>query len=164
MTLLSEALAQRKQALSDINTLSARLQGAAIRYDDDKDSYEDSSTLLKSLRDAIGDFETLSVRINKTNNATKLNFDGREFSIMEAVAYREALLLVAKHHRSLADHVLEQVQGRSRYGRTRTKDDIKQVATVDVTEIRRVADETSETVRRLDIALQQKNWTTEIVD
>ena len=164
MTLLSEALAQRKQALSDINTLSARLQGAAIRYDDDSGSpLDDSEVLIEGLQRAIKDFQSISIRINKTNNVTVLNFDGGAATIMEAIALRESLLLTAKHHRALADHVMEQVQGRSRYGRTRTKDDIKQVATIDIAAVRQIADTASETVRRLDIALQQKNWTTELV-
>ena len=46
----------------------------------------------------------------------------------------------------------------------RSKDDVRKVAVIDLGGERRLADELSERVRRLDIALQQKNWTTELVD
>ena len=45
-----------------------------------------------------------------------------------------------------------------------TKDDIRELAAIDVAVERRIADGLSESVRRLDMALQQKNWTTELVE
>lgn len=164
MTLLAEALAERKQALNDISQLSTRAEEASVKFEDDKDT-DEAQRNLDSMNEAIERFERLSVQINKTNNVAEVAFEGRTMSIMEAVAHREALLFTAKHLRSLADHLSEEVRGRSRYGisTSRSKDDIKKVATVDAVEIRKKADEASQTVRRLDIAIQQVNWSTDLV-
>jgi predicted RNase H-like nuclease (RuvC/YqgF family) len=163
MTLLSEALAERKQLLTDIRDLSDRWKNASVRYEDDEAKDENPDDLEDKLSDKITDFRKLSVRINQTNNATTVTFDGDTMSVMEAVAYRESLLLRAKAYRATADHAQTIVRGRSRYGATRTKDDIRQIAATDIVAIRKTADDLSETVRRLDSALQQKNWTTELV-
>lgn len=162
--LLAEGLAARKQALVSIKDLSARWQTAAVRYEDAVAESEDPASLQEQLDTAIDDFRVLSERINRTNNATTITFDGQSLTIMEAVALRELLLLRAKHYRATADAVVETLSGSSRYYGKRTKDDIKQVAAIDIAEVRNVADRASKRVRELDIVLQQKNWTTDLLD
>jgi hypothetical protein len=49
------------------------------------------------------------------------------------------------------------------FGSRRSKDDIREVAVIDVATERRIADGLSETVRRLDVALQRQDWTTELL-
>jgi flagellar basal body rod protein FlgG len=49
-------------------------------------------------------------------------------------------------------------------GGRRAKDELREVPNVDLTEQRRTAGRLSETVRRLDMAMQQRNWTTDIGD
>jgi hypothetical protein len=49
-------------------------------------------------------------------------------------------------------------------GNRRTKDDLRELPTVELRAERRAADQLSEAVRRLDLALQQRNWTTELVE
>lgn len=167
--LLAEALAARKDALKEIDGLRERLTAAAVRYEDQDTLLEDPGELVDRLGERLDSLESLSVRINRTNNATSLAFDGRDLTIMEAIALRERLTLEAKARRAVVEAV-EQATGRGSRGRRgwldarRSKDDIRELATVEVTAERRVADELSETVRRLDIALQQRNWTTELVD
>ena len=167
--LLAEALAARKDAIMEIDSLRDRLAAAALRYEDDQAPGEQPADLVGGLTTALDRFERLSVRINDTNNRTNLSFDGRKLSIMEAIALRERLTLEAKARRK-AIEVVEEATGLSRgRGRgflvsRRTKDELREVPTIDVRAERRASDELSERVRRLDLALQQRNWTTELIE
>lgn len=168
--LLAEALAARKDALKEIEDLRERIATAAVRYEDQDTPVESPAGLVSKLADRLDTLESLSVRINRTNNATRLAFDTRELSLMEAIAFRERLTLEAKAHRAAVDAVetaLGSASGgrrRALFGSRRTKDDIREIATIDLAAERSVADGLSETVRRLDLALQQRNWTTELLE
>jgi hypothetical protein len=64
---------------------------------------------------------------------------------------------------------LEQATGSGKAGRgwlggRRSKDEVRELPTVDVRAERRAADDLSETIRRLDLMLQQRNWTTELLE
>lgn len=163
--LLAEALAARKDVTKEIESLAARLKAASVRYEDEATSGEDPARVLGQLGQALDRLEDLSVRINRSNNNTKLNFEDRELSVMEAIALRERLLLEAKARRG-AVTTIEEATGSGRAARwpsaRRAKDDLREIPTVDLREERRAADELSEKVRRLDLAVQQRNWTTEL--
>ncbi len=167
--LLAEALAARKDALKEVDALRERLAAAAVRYEDQETPVEDPGELVVRLEERLDAFESMSVRINRTNNATLLAFDGRDLTIMEAIALRERLTLEARARHGVVE-ALEQATGRGSRNRRgwldarRTKDDVREISTVDIATERRAADGLSETVRRLDIALQQRNWTTDLVD
>lgn len=169
--LLAEALAAKKDALTEVSDLRERLAAAAVRYEDQDAATEDPAELVAKLTDALDRVESLTVRINASNNAARLEFDGRELSIMEAVALRDRLTLEAKARRAVVDAIDEALETKRRprgdfyavSGR-RSKDDIRRVVTVDYKAARRAADDVSERVRRLDIALQQQNWTVELID
>ena len=169
--LLAEALAAKKDALTEVSDLRERLAAAAVRYEDQDAATEDPAELVAKLTDALDRVQSLTVRINTSNNAAHLVFDGRELSIMEAVALRDRLTLEAKARRAVVDAIDEALETKRRprgdfyavSGR-RSKDDIRRVVTVDYKAARRAADDVSERVRRLDIALQQQNWTVELID
>jgi hypothetical protein len=168
--LLAEALAARKDAITRIDDLRGRLTSAALRYEDQERAGDDPADVVARLGATLDRFESLTVRINRTNNATRLTFDERDLSLMEAIALRERLVLEAKARRGAVEAV-EAATGaggtsRSRgwLGTRRTKDDVREVPTVDLAAERRAADRLSEAVRRLDLALQQRNWTTELLE
>jgi len=171
--LLAEALAAKKDALTEATSLRERLAAAAVRYEDQDAATEDPAELGAKLDDALDRLESLTVRINRTNNAARLAFDGRELSIMEAVALRDRLTLEAKIRRTVVEAIEEGLETKpgskapAYYGQQqarRSKDDVRKVVTIDFKEARAAADSLSERVRRLDIALQQQNWTVELVD
>lgn len=169
--LLAEALAAKKDALKEVEDLRGRLAAAAVRYEDQDAATEDPTDLVAKLDDALDRAESLTVRINKTNNQAQLTFDGRTLSIMEAVALRDRLTLEARARRSVVDSIEEGLEtkpsGRSAgyYQQARrSKDDVRKVIVVDYKAERSAADNLSERVRRLDVALQQLNWTTELID
>ena len=167
--LLAEALAARKDTLAEINALRERLAAAVRRYEDEEQPADDPVEVVTALTIALDRYESIVVRINRTNNVTRLAFDGRDMTIMEAIALRERLTMEAKARRGAVDAV-EEATGSGKSGRARvwlggrrSKDDIRQLPTVELRLERRTADALSEAVRRLDIALQQRNWTTELI-
>lgn len=169
--LLAEALAARKDTLKQIEDLRERIAASALHYEDQDRPTESHAELIGELGERLDTLESLSVRINGTNNATRVRFDTRDLSIMEAIALRERLTLEARARRGAVEAVDAATgPGSGRRGRAwlgsarRTKDDIREVAAIDVSAERRVADGLSEAVRRLDLALQQKNWTTEVLE
>ena len=166
--LLAEALAARKDAVIEIEALRDRLAAAVVRYEDQAEPTEPPGEVLAELAARLDRFESLSVRINRTNNATRLAFDERELSVMEAIALRERLTIEAKPRRKAVealDHAIGSGKaGRGWLGGRRTKDDVRELPTVDVRVERRAADAVSERIRRLDMSLQQRNWTTELLE
>jgi hypothetical protein len=171
--LLAEALAAKKDALKEVDDLRERLAAAAVRYEDQDAATEDPADLVAKLDDALDRMESLTVRINRTNNETRLGFDGRELSIMEAVALRDRLTLEARIRRGVVEAIEEGLETKSSPARAgyypvqtarRSKDDVRKVVTVDYKAARSAADDVSERVRRLDLALQQQNWTVELLD
>lgn len=169
--LLAEALAAKKDALKEVDDLRERLAAAAVRYEDQEAAAEDPTDLVAKLTDALDRVESLTVRINKTNNQAMLAFDGRELSIMEAVVLRDRLTLEARARRGVVDAIDVGLESRQSARANpylpqarRSKDDVRKVVVVDYKTARAAADGLSERVRRLDVALQQLNWTTELVD
>lgn len=164
--LLAEALATRKDTLIEIEDLRSRLAAAVLRYEDQDPPAESPEQLVALLTAALDRFEGLSVAVNRTNNATRLAFDGRDLSVMEAIAYRERLVMEAKARRGALEEIERAIgSGRGRRGwldARRTKDQLRELPTVDLRSERQAADRLSEAVRRLDLALQQRNWTTEL--
>jgi hypothetical protein len=164
--LLAEALAARKDATKEVEALSRRLAAAVVRYEDEPAPAQSPANVERDLTSALDRFESLTVRINEANNVTRLTFDGRHLSLMEAVALRERLVLEAKALHAAVE-ALEQVAGggtgkRAWLTTRRGKDDLREVANVDVVQQRSAADRASSAVRRLDLAMQQVNWTTEV--
>jgi hypothetical protein len=168
--LLAEALAARKDTIKEIDDLRGRLAAAVVRFEDQDAPADDPSDVLTKLTRALDRFESLTVRINRTNNSTRLTFNSRELSLMEAIALRERLVLEAKARRGAVDAVevatgaAKGAHGRGWLGGRRQKDEVRELPTVELRAERRAADELSESVRRLDLSVQQRNWTTEMTE
>ena len=164
--LLAEALATRKDTIKEIDDLTGRLSAAVVRYEDQANPVEDAGAVLTALGRALDRLEALTVRINRANNETRLSFEGRELTVMEAIALRERLILEAKARRAAVD-TIERATGASKAGRgwltsRRAKDELRELPTVDLRAERLAANRLSEAVRRLDMTVQQRNWTTDI--
>src|SRR5262245_12806546 len=171
--LLAEALAAKKDALTELADLRGRLAAAAVRYEDQDAPTEYPDVLLARMATTLDQIEDLSVRINRTNNEARVAFDGRDLTIMEAVALRDRLTLEAKARRGMVEAIDEALETginskvnpyQAYKAQRRSKDDVRRIATVDVRAARAAANDLSERVRRLDIALQQRNWTTDLVE
>src|SRR5687768_16257459 len=108
--LLAEALAARNDALTQITSLGDRLTAAVLRYEDQSDPPERPRDVVRELAESLDRLESLTVRINRTNNETRLAFDGRDLTVMEAIALRERLTLEAKARRAAVE-ALERATG-----------------------------------------------------
>lgn len=165
--LLAEALAARKDAIKEIEDLRGRLAAAVVRYEDEDSPADDPEMVVNDLARSLDRFQSLSVQINRTNNATLVKFEGNELSLMEAIALRERLVLEAKARHGAVE-AMETATGSGKSGRRgwfgprRSKDDVRELPRVEMRAARRAADDVSESLRRLDLAMQQRNWTTEL--
>ena len=69
--LLAEALAARKDAIVEVDALRDRLASSALRYENQA-AGDDPAELGAQLTSSLDQVESLTVRINQTNNDTRL--------------------------------------------------------------------------------------------
>ena len=165
--LLAEALAERKDILKQIADLAERATSSAMRYEDeDQGPKDEASTLLVELSARLDRLQQLNVLINRSNNETQLSFEGRQMSMMEAIALRDRLALEASKKRAVLEAVSEERPGRHRmYGyERRSKDDVKLLPALDVAALRDECNSLSGRARALDLEMQKVNWVEQLVD
>jgi hypothetical protein len=150
---LGEALTLRSQLLARIAQIRERLKANALVQEGETPS-EDPGALLSEFETMAGELERLIAQINRTNLATQL--PTRE-TLTDALARRDILSLRQTVLRQVADVAGERQQ---RYGRA----EIRILPTVDVSDLRRRADDLARERRELDTAIQETNWTTELVE
>jgi hypothetical protein len=149
---LGEALTKRADLQKRIAQLTGRLQASAVVQEGDTPP-EDPVTLLRDLDEMSSELERLIAAINLTNAASRLE-DGR--SVTEALARRDVLALRQSVLRSAADAV---AQASARYSRS----EIRLTRQIDVAAVRRDIDDLARQLRELDTAIQEHNWTTELL-
>lgn len=166
--LLAEALAARNDAKKIILASGERIGAAAVRFEDEDESAKaaELAAAETAFAEALARFETLTVAINRANNAARVPFAGEDLSLMEAIARRDAMMFEAKQ-REAALEAADEALGRAshrRYGGSerRTKDDVRRLAVGDPAARRAAHDALARRIRELDLAIQQVNWTTEI--
>lgn len=148
---LAEALINRADAQKRLAQLRERLNRSARVQEGDAPP-ENPQALLAELDRTVATVTELIQRINRTNAQTPFG-DG---VLTDALAERDGLAL----RRSLIVALIEAAAPTQfRYGRS----EIKYVATVDVAALQRQADDLARQYRELDSAIQQANWTVELV-
>jgi hypothetical protein len=147
---LAEALNQRADLQKRIAQLRERLSNNVKVQEGDQPA-ENPEALFQELDNSLKEFETLIVRINRTNQETV--WEGKTLTAM--IAAKDTLSL----HLSVLRSVLEAANVRSdRYSRN----EIKFIRTVDVNVLQKQVDDLSRDLRELDTKLQQANWMTEL--
>jgi len=149
---LGEALARRSDLQKRIAQLTGRLQASAVVQEGDAPP-EDPGALLRDLSEMSSELERLIAAINLTNAASRLD-DGR--TVTERLAERDVLRLRQGVLRSAADAV---AQASARYSRS----EIRLARQIDVAAVRREIDDLARQLRELDTAIQEHNWTTELL-
>ena len=149
---LAEALAERKALKNKMEELKKRIyQNSKVQEGDAP--LESPVELLEALRQETAKFEALIIRINQTNNATKLD---EGMTLMEAIVKKDMLHYLQMIYMNLADKATpthERFSAR----------EIKFVPTIDVGDIRMQADEIAKQYRLLDMRIQEMNWQTELL-
>ncbi|MBR1749544.1 MAG: DIP1984 family protein [Ruminococcus sp.] len=149
---LAEALNLRADLQRRVEQLRHRLINNA-KVQEGLSPSEDPDELMKELDDDISQLTDLIGRINKTN-ACVCDENGR--SITEIIASKDTLMLKISVYRDFLDNASKKVD---RY----SKSEIRIDSTVNVRELQKMVDDDSKRLRELDTALQQLNWTTELM-
>ena len=150
---LAEALAQRADIQKRMTEVRYRAAQNA-RYQEGEKPAEDSARLLEEFDRLAGQLASLIRRINRTNLATELR---PGMTLTDAIAERDSLSL----RYAATNEVATAASGR--LDRT-TRSEVKYVTKLDVPALRTAADRLAREYRDLDMAIQERNWTTELLD
>ena len=166
--LLAEALAARKDTIMEIDSLRDRLAAAALRYEDDHASGEQPGAPGWRAHDGPRPLRTAQRADQRHQQSDELVIrrpQAEHHGGDRAVGASDSRPRRAARPSSCrGGNRVGPGPGRGFLVGRRTKDELPEVPTVDVRAERRASDELSERVRRLDLALQQRNWTTELLE
>ena len=149
---LAEALSRRSALEEKIDELKTRL-GNNVKVQEGDTPFEDPCELIKELDRVLEEFHRIVFRINLTN--TRSVFEGR--TLTDMLAERDML---KKKTRILSDTISLLTDRGNRYSRN----EIKYVATVDPSELRKIYDAPSSQLRRLDLRIQAIGWEADLVE
>ena len=150
---LGEALTNRADLQKRVAQLASRLQASGVVQEGDSPP-EDPAQLLAELAELTSELERLITAINLTNAASRLP-DGRPLTA--ALAERDVLALRQSVLRQAVDSV---TQTQARYSRS----EIRLTRQFDVAAVRREIDDLARRRRELDTAIQEFNWTTQLIE
>ncbi len=149
---LAEALIERKAIKNKMEELKKRIyQNSQVQEGDEP--VEEPLALMKLLYKESDEFEKLVIRINTTNIKTELS---NGLNMMEALIKRDMLRYKYFIYNNLADKATPSTD---RYSQR----EIKFVSTIDITDIRKKADEIAKESRLLDMKIQEENWSTDLL-
>lgn len=150
---LGQALTVRADPQKRIAELTGRIQASAVVQEGDKPP-EDPVRLLDELMQMSTELERLITAINLTNAASSLP-DGQ--TVTAALAKRDVLAVRQGVLRSAAEAV---TQAQARYSRS----EIRLARQLDVAAVRKEIDDLARQRREVDTAIQEHNWTTELIE
>lgn len=150
---LADALLLRSDMNKKTASLAERIK-ANCRVQDGEEPGEDPQKLLATLFRILQEMEELITRINRTNLTCMLP-SGK--SMMESIAARDRL--TAQHR------VLKEATAASRIESAQYSNrEIKWKSVMKVEGLEKQADDLSKKIRELNSAIQEANWTNELVD
>ncbi len=150
---LGEALTMRADLQKRIAQLTGRIQASAVVQEGDTPP-EDPAKLLDELLQMSAELERLITAVNLTNAASSLP-DGQ--TVTAALAKRDVLAVRQGVLRSAAEAV---TQAQARYSRS----EIRLARQLDVAAIRQEIDDLARQRREVDTAIQEHNWTTDLIE
>ena len=145
---LANALSLRSELQTRIRQLESRLDNNALVQEGDP------MELLRELEEDYAQLEELIARINRTNSTTEAG-EGRTLS--DLLARRECMtgrLRILRDFLNSASAVVNR----------RTVGEIRIRSAVNVRELQKQVDRDAKALRELDETIQEKNWTTELVE
>lgn len=149
---LAEALQIRADLQNRIAQIGTRLQNNATTQEGSEPA-ENPAELLKELDALLAQHEELVTRINITNSRTT---DEKGETLTRLIARRDML---QKKVQMLRDLVGAASQLTNRYHLS----EIRVISTINVADTQKKVDDMSKKLRETDIALQQLNWTVELL-
>lgn len=149
---LAEALQERADLKHKIDRLRERIRNNVLVQEGEKPA-EDPKLLIRELSEAAERFEYIISKVNLTNSTIKVG----DATLTELIARKDALHLKASAYRDIvfeASAVRDRVRG----------SEIKFLPVISVTELQKEVDDISKEIRLLDNKLQEKNWTTDLIE
>ena len=140
---LANALSLRSELQTRIRQLESRLDNNALVQEGESPA-EDPMELLRELEEDYAQLEELIARINRTNSTTEAG-EGRTLSDR---------LRILRDFLNSASAVVNR----------RTVGEIRIRSAVNVRELQKQVDRDAKALRELDETIQEKNWTTELVE
>jgi hypothetical protein len=150
---LAEALALRADIAKRISGVGNRA-GESAQVQEGEQPPENPEELLAQLDDLFAQLTLLIARINRTNLSATLA-DGT--ILTDALARRDVLALRFRTLETIANAAAAK---QSRYSRS----EIKMVATLNVSALRKQLDEIAQQRRELEGQLQAANWTVDLLE
>lgn len=150
---LGEALRMRSDNYKKIEELQVRAVANA-QMQEGQEAADMPARLLEQIERLSAETLALVQRINRTNVVTRLP-SGQ--TVADALAERDALLKLRKPFENVA-------QAASALQQRYMRSEIKVVRTIDPKGPRNKVDELSRRHRLLDVAVQEVNWTTDLLD
>jgi len=148
---LAEALNLRADISMRISQLSERLN-ANSKVQEGEQPSEDPMELLAELDRLTEQLSSLISRINLTNSSTV--HEGK--TLTEMIAEKDTLSLKSSIIRSFLTAATVKIE---RY----SNKEIKIFSTVNIRDMQKRSDELSERIRKLNVSIQQLNWSTELM-
>ena len=149
---LANALTERAELQTRVRQLESRLMNNAQVQEGERPA-EEPAALLEALDAAYAALESLIARINLTNSATYVQGE----SLTALLARRDCLAGKIGVLRTFCDKASALVT-------RRTIGEIRIKSTVDVAAMQKQIDVLSKELRELDAVIQEKNWTTELLE
>lgn len=149
---LAEALSRRAALMEKVQQLKTRLLDC-IKVQEGDEPVETPQTVVAELESTLSELQQLIYRINITNSRTVV--DGR--SITSLLAERDVMTM---RTRTLGDALGRLTETEGRYSRN----EIKNVRTVDTAEFRRIYDKSASMRREFDLKIQEIGWTTDLIE
>lgn len=148
---LAEALNLRADTAKRLSQLSERLTANAKVQEGDTPA-ENPQELLEELDRLTSQLEDLISRINLTNSKTLYN--GK--SLTEMIAQKDTLSLKSSVLRNFLSAASAKTD---RY----SSKEIRVFSTVNVRELQKNSDDISEEIRKLNVKIQELNWSTDLL-
>lgn len=150
---LAEALVLRADAQRKLAQIKTRLE-RVVKVQEGETPAEHPDFLFNELTKVIEEQTSWVKKINKTNALTR--FDANR-SLADALAERDMLM----QKRNMMNEILESATiKQDRYSRS----EVKFYRTIEVNEVQKQLDELSKLHRELDLKIQEKNWTVEVIN
>lgn len=150
---LANALSQRSELQTRIRQLEARLNNNALVQEGEQPA-EDPMELLKELEADYARLEELISAINRTNNSTTVEGGG---TLSDLLAKRDCLKGKLSALRNFLSNASALVHRHS-------ASEIKIKSAVNVRQLQKQVDGLSKELRELEETIQEKNWTTELLE
>ena len=150
---LAEALVLRADCQRKVAQLKQRLE-RVMKVQEGEQPAEQPDVLLAELEKTLDELVIWVKKINKTNSLSPFDQDR---SLSDALAERDGLM----QQRNILHDLLEAAAiKQDRFSRS----EVKFYRSVDVNVLQKKTDEMSKRYRELDFKIQEKNWSTEVIE